>query len=304
LVLAFPTNLFQWNGGTLQGIITNTGTIMVSGTNVSVLTGTTTTFDNQGTVKQIGAGGTIMGAYGANIYFTNEPGATYEFASDSSIAWGMNFYGQGPPPFLNEGLIRKSGGTNTSAIDLTFNNVGGSIEVDSGVLAVNGNYVQGGGSLIIGLGGPNTNQCGQFSTGVATLGGPLKVVLANGYVPVVGSRFPILVCTSFTGVFSTTNVPAGITVSYLQNNLGQPEYVDLVVTGTVPAQIQPPVLSGGYLTFEIGTANGQSYTVQQNTNIATTNWTFVTNITGSGSFYQFATPVTSVPERFFRVIQP
>jgi hypothetical protein len=118
LVLAFPPNLFQWNGGILQGIITNTGTVTISGTNVSVLTGGNTVFDNRGTVKQIGTGGTLMGAYGVNLYFTNEPGATYEFASDSSIAWGMNFYGQGPPPFLNEGLIRKSGGTNTSAINL------------------------------------------------------------------------------------------------------------------------------------------------------------------------------------------
>jgi hypothetical protein len=205
---------------------------------------------------------------------------------------------------LNEGLIRKSGGTNTSAIDLDFNNAGGSIEVDSGVLAVNGNYIQGGGSLIIGLGGPNSNQCGQFSTGVATLSGPLNVVLANGYVPVVGDQFEILVCTSFTGAFSTTNLPAGITVSYLQNNLGQPEYVYLVVTGTVPVQIQAPRLSGGNFTFGFGTANGQSYTVQQNTNLATTNWTFFTNITGSGSLYQFATPVTSVPQWFFRVSQP
>jgi hypothetical protein len=78
----------------------------------------------------------------------------------------------------------------------------------------------------------------------------------------------------------------------------------LVVTGTVSAQIQSPQLSGGNFTFNFGTANGQSYTVQQNTNLATTNWTFYTNITGNGSIYQFATPVTNIPRRFFRVVEP
>jgi hypothetical protein len=190
------------------------------------------------------------------------------------------------------------------AINLDFNNAGGSIEVDSGVLAVNGNYVQGGGSLTVGLGGPNPNQCGQFSAGIATLSGPLNVILDNGYVPVAGDQFEILACTSFTGAFSITNLPAGMTVSNVQNNLGQPEYVYLVATGTVPAQIQAPWLSSGNFTFGFGTANGQSYTVQQNTNLATTNWTFFTNITGSGSLYQFATPLTSVPQRFFRLSQP
>ena len=78
-------------------------------------------------MTQIGSGGTLMGAFGANVYFTNEAGATYQFASDSSLVWGMNFYGQGPPPFSNSGLVWKSGGTNTSAIGTAFvNNPGGS----------------------------------------------------------------------------------------------------------------------------------------------------------------------------------
>ena len=63
-------------------------------------------------------------------------------------------------------------------------------------------------------------------------------------------------------------------------------------------------LSGGNFTFNFGTANGQSYTVQQNTNLAKANWTFYTNITGNGSIYQFATPVTNFPRRFFRVGSP
>jgi fibronectin-binding autotransporter adhesin len=307
LVLAFPPGLFQWNGGTLQGIITNTGTVTISGTNVSTLTGANTTFVNEGMVTQTGSGGTLVGAFGANVYFTNEPGATYQFASDSSIAWGLNFYGQGPPPFNNQGLVWKSAGTNTSAIWTTFiNNFGGSIEVDSGVLALEGTvYAQNSGNLTIALGGPNANQCGRLAvSGPAALNGPLKVTLTNGYVPVLGDQFEILSCSSLSGTFSSVNIPAGMTVSNLLNNQGQPEYVYLVVTGIVPAQIQSPGKSGDIFKFSFGTANGQSYTVQQNTNLATANWTFYTNITGNGSLYQFTTPVANIPQRFFRVASP
>jgi hypothetical protein len=307
LVLAAPPGLFQWDGGILQGNITNTGTVTVSGTNVSTLGGANTTFVNEGTVIQAGTGGTLVGAFGANVYFDNEAGATYEFASDSSINWGNNAYGQGPPPFSNFGLVWKKSGTNTSDIWTQFvNNEGGAIEVDSGVLAIQGTgFAQNGGPLTISLGGPNAYQCGQLAVaGPVALSGPLNVILANGYVPVVGDAFEILSCVSFSGTFSSTNVPAGMTVSYLPNNLGLTEYVDLVVTGTVPAQIECPRLSNTNFTFKFGTANGQSYTVQQSTNLATAAWIFYTNITGNGSIYQFSTPVSNIPRRFFRVGSP
>jgi hypothetical protein len=307
LLLDFPPGLFQWNGGILQGIITNLGTVTISGTNISTLTGANTTFVNEGLVSQTGSGGTVVGAGGANVYFINAPGATYDFASDSSIAWGFNFYGQGPPPFSNFGLVRKSSGTNTSAISTTFvNNSGGSIEVDSGVLALEStSYPQNGGSLTITLGGPNANQCGQLAVGgPAALSGPLKVVLANGYVPVLGDQFEILSCSSLSGTFSSTDIPAGMTVSNLLNNQSLPEYVDLVVTGTVPAQVQSPGKTGNIFKFSFGTANGQSYTIQQTTNLPMANWTFYSNVIGNGSLFQFTTPVTNYPQRFFRVGSP
>src|ERR1017187_2961328 len=153
LVVACPPNLLQWNGSILQGNITNTGTVTISGTNVSTLTGGNTTFVNEGTVIQSSSANPVWGTFGGNVYFFNEPGAIYDFTSDSSIGFGNNAYGQGTDsaPFSNSGLVRKSGGTNTSAIyPLFVNNFGGSIEVDSGVLAIEGTeYAQNGGSLTI-----------------------------------------------------------------------------------------------------------------------------------------------------------
>ena len=93
-------------------------------------------------------------------------------------------------------------------------------------------------------------------------------------------------------------MPRGISVNY--SNSG----VYLVVTSAVPAQLFNPALSGNNLAFSFGTVNNQSYTVQQNTNLAGTNWTFYTNITGNGSPYQCTAPVTNGPQRFFRVSEP
>lgn len=170
----------------------------------------------------------------------------------------------------------------------------------SGVLAIQqGGFAQNGGSFTVSLGGSNPNQSGQLAAaGDVSLSGPLNVVLANGYVPVEGDQFEILSCNSVSGTFSSTNAPAGITVSYF------PNYVELVVTGTVPAQIQSPGKTGNIFKFSFGTANNQSYTIQQTTNLEPANWTFYSNIIGNGSIFQFTTPVTNYPQQFFRVRSP
>jgi hypothetical protein len=102
-----------------------------------------------------------------------------------------------------------------------------------------------------------------------------------------------------SGTFSTVNVPTGISVTYTANA------VILTVTGPVPVQILSPQLAGTNFVFQFATASGQSYTVQRNDVLSSTNWVFYTNITGSGTLFQFQTPLTAIPaQRFFRVRQP
>jgi hypothetical protein len=130
------------------------------------------------------------------------------------------------------------------------------------------------------------------------LGGTLNVTLTNGYVPPVGTQFHIIT-GKVSGGFSTLNVPPGMAVTY-SNSTG----VYLTITGSTPVQIQPPALSGGKLTFGFGTTNGLAYTVEQNSDLSTTNWTYYTNLIGDGSLYQVTAPVTNIPQMFFRVRQP
>jgi hypothetical protein len=79
----------------------------------------------------------------------------------------------------------------------------------------------------------------------------------------------------------------------------------IITSASFPVNILPPQLSSNKVfSFGFPTSDGQSYTVQQNANLATTNWTFYSNIIGNGSTYQFTTPTTNNPQLFFRVREP
>jgi len=71
-----------------------------------------------------------------------------------------------------------------------------------------------------------------------------------------------------------------------------------------PVSIGPPLLSGGSLILSFPTTIGQSYTIQENTNVATANWFLYTNFSGDGQPLQLAIPATNVSGGFFRVIEP
>jgi hypothetical protein len=73
--------------------------------------------------------------------------------------------------------------------------------------------------------------------------------------------------------------------------------------GKCKLMISETQLSGTNFTFNFPTVSNQSYTVQQNTNLATTNCQFLETITGDGSLQQFQVPTTN-GQRFFRLSRP
>jgi hypothetical protein len=68
-------------------------------------------------------------------------------------------------------------------------------------------------------------------------------------------------------------------------------------------QIISPQVSGGGFSLSFQSANGQSYTLYYNDNLATSNWLPYTNVTGSGATLQLSVPVTN-SQRFFRISEP
>jgi Kelch motif/Galactose oxidase, central domain len=206
--------------------------------------------------------------------------------------------------FENFGIFRKSGGINTSqtsfSFEVTFNNTG-TLDVQAGIVNLQGANNLTGGTLRFGFNdltnyGRLTLNNGNSSV---ALGGPLKVNVGGTFAPAIGTQFQIVSSFGESGVFSSATLPAGISVNY--NNNG----AFLLVSGAVPVQILTPQLAGSSFSFQFPTASGQSYTVQGNDDLTTTNWVFYTNIIGSGSLYQFQVPVTATPpHRFFRVSEP
>ena len=171
--------------------------------------------------------------------------------------------------------------------------------MDCGQLSLNGqSYVQGAGGFTVTLGGTNVNQCGQLACGSAALSGSLNVKLAGGFVPALGTQFQILSSGNLSGAFTPLNVPGGIAVTYSNNS------VFLTVTGPVMGKLVGPALAGNNFTFSVVTVSNQSYTIQRNDNLATTNWVFYTNFTSDGSLMQLVSPVTNAPQRYFRLRQP
>ena len=75
-------------------------------------------------------------------------------------------------------------------------------------------------------------------------------------------------------------------------------------TSAQPVVITSPTLSGTNFTLGFYAANGQSYTVQRNDDLGTTNWVFQTNFLGNGSLMEVVIPVTNATQRFFRVREP
>jgi hypothetical protein len=65
-----------------------------------------------------------------------------------------------------------------------------------------------------------------------------------------------------------------------------------------------PQISGNGVAFSFQSVPNQSYTVQQNTDLATANWSYYTNLIGNGSLLQLIAPGSDSPQAFFRVKRP
>ncbi|HLH52118.1 MAG TPA: hypothetical protein VKY92_00665 [Verrucomicrobiae bacterium] len=204
LVLDCSPGLMQWSGGNFSGSVTNINAIDSSGGTISG------TFFNAGLIREFGTNSIGLNS-GPGTTLVNTPAGTLLLESDCGV---YGFSCCSPLNFINQGLLRKTAGSN-SIVSVPFDNQDGSIEVDNGTLTLaNANYVQGKGRLVIALGGTNVAQSGRLSvSGTATLGGQLAIVLTNGYSPRLGDQFQILSGSSIISNFTTVQVPAGFIVT-------------------------------------------------------------------------------------------
>ncbi|HEV2391800.1 MAG TPA: Ig-like domain-containing protein [Verrucomicrobiae bacterium] len=108
--------------------------------------------------------------------------------------------------FNNAGTISKGAYTGTTSFNLALTN-SGPLDVESGTIAINGNFAQTAGAWTFGLNGPGNYGQVHFP-GIAPLGGPLNAHLNGGYIPADNSSFALVTYNSETGQFTATNLPA------------------------------------------------------------------------------------------------
>jgi hypothetical protein len=151
-----------WTGGSFGGrnTFTHAGTMAISGTATKYLGlspaffndsvgGSTFAepafFVNSGTITQTGTGVVHM----ENGQLNNLPGATYDVQGSGGMIKGPAFTHH---RFDNSGTFRRSVDGTTVNIGVFFNNLGGTIDIDAGILALSGGSAASGGTYEVATG--------------------------------------------------------------------------------------------------------------------------------------------------------
>jgi hypothetical protein len=285
-----------WDGGSLNGVMTlaTNGVLNIvsgggDGFNGFVLT-------NNGTVNWTNT--TIYGINDLNAQIYNY--GLWNAQSDNGFVGGNN---GGATLFDNFGIFRKTGNTGTTTLDsgVVFNNTG-TLDSQFGNITLQGSLSLTQGTLNFGI--SSLTNYGTISLAGAANLGALTANLNNGYLPAIGNAFTNLYYGSLAGPFTAAVLPPPD--AWVTNYTATYFYLKVLETSRLPLQLEDLRLSGNTFTFFIATVDGQSYTVQTNANLQTTNWIFYTNIIGDGTFYPITATVnnTNIPQLFFRVREP
>jgi hypothetical protein len=187
----------DWTNGILGCEITNNGVITLAGTN-GVDYSLTAYLYNAGAFNII-SGNLLINYCGNNSgSLDNAPGALVNIENDANIDISSNQFGFCNPPFSNEGIIRKSGGSGTTSLYPALNN-SGAVDAQTGVISFNGGGTldgtlqsEGNGALVLAsniyntvlvldgnLSSPNAFLEGANLAGVGTINGTLTWIAGS-----------------------------------------------------------------------------------------------------------------------------
>ena len=188
--LAFGGSGLEWQSGSFNGTLTNTGLLRLT-TGGTKDTGSNATITNTSLVEMTDTG--LLRFTGGSVTFVNAVGATFDIQSDADFS---NF--NGGNVFANAGLLQKTGGTDVSVISngaLAFDNAG-TVEAQTGTLQFDGGGTHTDGVFTAGAGAEVFFNAGTHTV-VGTLSGtPDGIVrldagatLTGGTLDVGGSGF-------------------------------------------------------------------------------------------------------------------
>ena len=206
----FYDGLFNTAGGTLAGIIVNNGIVTSAGTNATILADQDH-FYNQSLFEQTGNRRLGFNGYGGGLTsFINMPEGTFEFALDVNDNLDCHIFQNsccGSFAFDNEGTVSKRLGAGRAIISVPFNNLGGEINVDSGVLTLAGGGTSSNGSFSVSQGAALDLTGGGSATWAGAMDGYGSILFSNGTIIAelhLALNFPISSFKWRGGVFAGT----------------------------------------------------------------------------------------------------
>lgn len=152
----------------------------------------------------------------------------------------------------------------------------------------------------VGGAAPGTGYDRLVVSNAAQLAGALMVKLTNGFTLSGSNSLQIISSANCSGTFSALNLPAGIAVNYSSNGV----FLVAAQAAPSPVTILSPQVTGTTFVFGFQTSSNQSYTIQHNLDLGTTNWQAVTNFIGNGSTFEFHFDVNNGSENYLRVREP
>ncbi|HLJ97913.1 MAG TPA: autotransporter-associated beta strand repeat-containing protein [Gemmataceae bacterium] len=228
------TNQMSWTAGTMSGSGTTTidsggqGTaqMLISSTAPKYLDGRALNNRPGGHIIWMDNGGILMGESssvnnagafdaedGNHFDFNGNPGDMPEVINARTLNVSGTILFNSGITFVNDGMVNgnvQNGGLlfGSGTINGSLTNMGQVNPGDpnaTGALTITGNYTQtAAGVLNIRIGSAGSDQL--IIAGQATLDGTLKVSLINNFVPPSGSTYQIVLFSSPSGMFATTNI--------------------------------------------------------------------------------------------------
>jgi hypothetical protein len=257
-------------GGLLSGsplTVTASGVLNFNGAGININAPLT----NKGTMNWSSGGLAVNNNAGLYTGLLINQGL-FNLQCDQGIATG----GYGLENFSNSGTVRKTAGLGSSTINVAFTNTG-TLDAQSGTIAISGAYTQTGGTMNFGI--TSLAYFGKigFST-VAPLTGTLSVNFNGSYVPSAGDSFTLMSYGSLSGIFTGLALPPQAS---WQTNYGATTFTLSVLTssGIAPVTLTPVSLAGGTYTLKLNGSVGPTYVLLASSNLAA--WTALSTSTPS-----------------------
>ena len=290
------SNLINWTSGSMNGpgrtVIAPGATLNIN--NPAAVTMNTRTLDNTGTILWTGTNISLNASV-----ITNRAGAVFQALN----AAGIYFVSAGGR-VDNAGTFRKtSPGTTIVGPNIVFNNYD-TVQIQNGAIAANGGYTSRINSLLncaIGGTSPGTN-FGQLRVGgTVTLNGALSLDFVGGFLPAVNDSFALLTAGTRNGTFANFHYPSNAVTMVLSNT---PTSVIARVTDVLvvpPPMLLQPERLGEDIKLTWTAVSNATYRVEVSPYLNSSNWNALPNDVTSLSNRASRVDTLTPSNRFYRV---